>query len=191
MISQDKPNVVFVPGAWHDSNVYSLLLPSLQQAGYRSFMVNLPSVGAEPPSTSISEDITAVRSKVQEAIDDRGGSDVLVVLHSYGGAPGSSALKGLAKGEMEGKGGVVHVLYIAAYVLEEGTATGDIKGDGDTRGPSALSRYHIEVNQGASRSRRGTCKLTHLCSLTGRSYLRCPRPGCGHVLSRCRSRITS
>jgi hypothetical protein len=51
------------------------------------------------------------------------GTDILLVLHSYGGLPGAAAAKGLSKveREKEGKqGGVVGLAFITALVAREG-----------------------------------------------------------------------
>lgn len=50
-------------------------------------------------------------------------SEVVLVLHSYAGMPGSEAAKGLGKREREDKGqkgGVVRLVFVQAYAMPEG-----------------------------------------------------------------------
>jgi pimeloyl-ACP methyl ester carboxylesterase len=57
------------------------------------------------------------------------GESVVMVMHSYGGAVGTSAVDrlGLASRKEEGKkGGVLHLLYLCAYMLEAGRTVWDI-----------------------------------------------------------------
>jgi hypothetical protein len=50
-------------------------------------------VGAEPLVASTDEDVAFINSAVSLA---NLGKDVVVVMHSYGGIPGSDAMKGLS-----------------------------------------------------------------------------------------------
>ena len=50
-------------------------------------------------------------------------SEIVLVMHSYGGVVGSSAAKGFWRKERKEKGkdgGIIHLVYIAAIVLDEG-----------------------------------------------------------------------
>jgi hypothetical protein len=49
-------------------------------------------------------------------------------MHSYGGIPGSAACKGLSKAERKKqslKGGIVGLVYIASFALDQGVSLGD------------------------------------------------------------------
>lgn len=51
------------------------------------------------------------------------GKDVVVLMHSYGGVPGSAALEGLGKTarvEKGEKGGVARLVYVCSFALREG-----------------------------------------------------------------------
>ena len=59
---------------------------------------------------------------LKKLIEDE-GKDVLLAIHSYGGVPGCQAIGELEKNARlkEGKkGGVVHVLFMAALLVEQG-----------------------------------------------------------------------
>jgi pimeloyl-ACP methyl ester carboxylesterase len=130
-----KPTIVFVPGAWHTPSCFELVATRLKAAGYGYIGVSTPSVRKEPPFPKDGgEDTEAVRAALNTAIGD--GNDVLVVMHSYGGFPGSAACKGMSKEDRakEGKkGGVVRLVYIASFAVPEGTnlsgGTGTAKGE--------------------------------------------------------------
>jgi len=56
------------------------------------------------------------------------GKDAVVLLHSYGGIPGSAALKGLGKAgraKASKHGGVVRLVYVCSFALREGESMPD------------------------------------------------------------------
>lgn len=127
-----KPHIVLIPGAWHSGNAYDTLLPFLHSHGYQTTALTLPSVGAEPPLTSLSPEIDYIRGKILPLLEQ--GQDVVVVMHSYGGFAGSAALIGLSKQEREKEGqlgGVTSLVYLAAWMLEPGRA---LRGSGGASG---------------------------------------------------------
>jgi pimeloyl-ACP methyl ester carboxylesterase len=90
-----SPTIVFVPGAWHRAETWSKLMSILeQQHQYKCSAVSLPSTKSDPSKT-IQDDIEATREAIQAETTQ--GRDVVVVVHSYGGIPGQSAIKGLAR----------------------------------------------------------------------------------------------
>jgi len=120
-MSIPKPTLVFVPGAWHGPSSFDPVTNLLSASGYSISPVTLPSVGASPAQPSFAADVAAVRAAITEAAD--ADADVFVVMHSYGGVPGSEATKGLGKGDRrsEGKrGGVAGLVYLCAFALDRG-----------------------------------------------------------------------
>jgi pimeloyl-ACP methyl ester carboxylesterase len=117
-----KPTVIFVPGAWHTPESFALVAAHLKDAGYEYTDVDKPSVSLSAPYIqSFEPDVEAVRKEVLAASD--AGNDVVLVMHSYGGIPGSAAAKGLSKEdrEKEGKkGGIIGLVYISSFAIEEG-----------------------------------------------------------------------
>ena len=112
---------------------------------YLSVGVSLPSVGAVPAVNDVTEDIFAIREAVAKLIEQR--EEVIVVLHSYGGIPGSQALEGLGKKERERTGevgGVVRLVYIASYVLPVGF---QMASRGDVTKFSKFVRPDVEVGR--------------------------------------------
>lgn len=64
----------------------------LQIQGYSSYAVTLPSTSGDP-NASLLDDIEAIKTAVMSQIER--GHDVIIVVHSYGGFVGESALKNL------------------------------------------------------------------------------------------------
>lgn len=95
-----KTNIVLVHGAFCDSSSWGQVIPLLQQAGHHVIAVQLP-------LTSLADDIAVTRS----ALASLTGSTVLAA-HSYGGA--------VATGAGSGAPNVTGLVYIAAYVPDEG-----------------------------------------------------------------------
>lgn len=115
-----KPVFVLIHGAWHTPACYDRTKSLLSPHGYTSICPSLPSVSFTPPPNAFQEDIKTIRSTVLDLVAD---NDVVVVMHSYSGIPGGSALDGLDKESCEGrglKGGVMRLVYVAAWMVDEG-----------------------------------------------------------------------
>ena len=78
------PSLVFVPGAWHSPEYWSKVTALLD---YKCICPALPTTSG---SGAYKNDIDAVRAAILSA-----EGEVVVVVHSYGSLPGSSAMKGL------------------------------------------------------------------------------------------------
>ncbi|KAJ5532283.1 hypothetical protein N7494_008835 [Penicillium frequentans] len=116
------PTIVLVHGAWHTPANYSTYVNALQKQGFQVHCPRLPtSSNARPPTAFLPEDVACVKELVNTLIDD--GQRVLMIMHSYGGAVGSSAVEGLSLSERKASGkpgGVIHLLYLCAYILPTG-----------------------------------------------------------------------
>ncbi|KAF4624451.1 hypothetical protein G7Y89_g13720 [Cudoniella acicularis] len=89
-----KPTLVLVPGAWHNASTWNKVVSLMEAQQYKCVCVTLPSTLSNP-SASLLDDITAVRDLI--VAETTQGRDVVVVVHSYGGGVGVSAIKGLTK----------------------------------------------------------------------------------------------
>lgn len=117
-----KPTIVCVPGAWHLPGIYDKTLKILEDDGYPTIGLALPSVGASPGLPSFDEDVKAIRDCLTRLIEEE-EKDVILVTHSYSGIPGSEAPVGLGRkerGEKGLKGGVTRLVYIVAFAMPEG-----------------------------------------------------------------------
>lgn len=104
----DSPAILLVHGAWHGAWCWDAVRSALEARGREVHTVDLPTVHApDKAELGMLDDAAAVRAAV-DAID----GPVVVVAHSYGGVP---TTQGLA-----GAGNVVHIVFIAAFVLDAG-----------------------------------------------------------------------
>lgn len=76
-----------------------MVTPALEAEGHRCVSVTLPSTSGDP-TDGFGADVKAVQSAIREQTTQ--GRDVIVVVHSYGGHVGSSAIKGFAKKHHDG-----------------------------------------------------------------------------------------
>ncbi|KAK1828363.1 Alpha/beta hydrolase fold-1 [Podospora conica] len=148
-MASTKPTLIFVPGSWFPSSCWDPVTALLTSPPH-----NLPCVTIPLPSThtplpppegtpfpTLLDDITAIRTAITACTS--GGSDVVVVVHSYGAIPGHSAARGLtlpASPDPDSKEG--HVIGFA--MLTTGfTATGVafLEGMGGTPPPLWRADY--------------------------------------------------
>lgn len=81
---------------------------------------------ARPPNAGLADDTALIRSYAESLV--RAGRTVVAIGHSYGGHVASDALHGLgveARSAQGLKGGVSHIVYMAAYAVPEGVAMMD------------------------------------------------------------------
>lgn len=123
-----KPVIVLAPGAWHPVSCFDNLIAFLTAAGYETQTIVFPAVyhAAEIKEPSLELDIAAVRAVVEPLA--QAGRDVVLVMHSWGGFPGSSALQELTQT-------VRHLVYMAAFVPAVGQRIVDLA---ETAPPSAV-----------------------------------------------------
>jgi hypothetical protein len=119
------PNIILIPGAWHSPIHYKELITLLEAAGYNVASSPLPSLDPpEPGSVTTISDSTFIAEKLLSPLLDE-GKDVVLVMHSYGGSPGSAAARGQSKVERTSKGlmgGVIGLVFIAALLAPEGAS---------------------------------------------------------------------
>ncbi|KAF4982468.1 hypothetical protein FZEAL_1922 [Fusarium zealandicum] len=85
------PTLVLVPGAWHSPDTWGKIVSAMEPRDFKCVPVALPTTSSS--NAKFSDDVKAVRESV--LAETTQGRDVVVVVHSYGGAVGSSAIKGL------------------------------------------------------------------------------------------------
>ncbi|KAL2070663.1 hypothetical protein VTL71DRAFT_13689 [Oculimacula yallundae] len=120
MSPQTTTNTAFliVPGSFTPPTLYTKIISLLQAQNYLASVIPLQSASERPqgPAT-FEEDASAIHSALLALVEE--GKDVVLVMHSYGGYPGTEASKGLSKKEREkeGKeGGIVRLVYMAAFI---------------------------------------------------------------------------
>ncbi|KAJ5279495.1 hypothetical protein N7478_004867 [Penicillium angulare] len=116
-----KPSIIIIPGAWHRPKHYEKLNKGLEEFGYESVAVDLPSLDSSPPLTSWEADAQEVRRVIMNHLDH--GKNVIMIAHSFGGVAMSEAVKGLgrkARQDQGLQGAVVRLVYMAAVVIPIG-----------------------------------------------------------------------
>ncbi|RAH44572.1 alpha/beta hydrolase [Aspergillus brunneoviolaceus CBS 621.78] len=117
----NSPVIVFSLGAWITPPFFHALRAQLQDLGFASKCPAHPSIGAEPPSKTLSDDVASLRRLLTNLADAE--NEIVVVAHSYGGVVASNAVDGLSKttrAQSGQAGGVVQVIYLAAFALDRG-----------------------------------------------------------------------
>jgi pimeloyl-ACP methyl ester carboxylesterase len=119
--------IVLVQDSFQIPFVYQKLTSGLENHGYSTSHPHLPSCSntttADFPSKTLDDDTDAVKSVLERLVNDE-GKKVVVVMHSYGGLVGSNAVsKELRFSHRKATGlpgGVIHLFYFAAFMLDEG-----------------------------------------------------------------------
>lgn len=122
-----QPAVVIVHGAWHIPKHYEDTITSLNSKGFEHvYCPGLPSAVQSlplPPTANLEHDTAEVRSTIESLVEE--GKQVIVLMHSYGGVVGNNALNGLLWPQRQSRGlpgGVVHLVYMAAFPIPVGTS---------------------------------------------------------------------
>lgn len=121
-----KTSFIIVPGSFATVPLYDSLVAALQKQGHSARAIDLPSAndGSRLPAPKGEDDSKHIRAEITATLDsETNPSDVVVMLHSYAGVPGSSALKGLGRADRSAEGkttAVVGVFYLASFVLPLG-----------------------------------------------------------------------
>jgi pimeloyl-ACP methyl ester carboxylesterase len=117
-----RPNVVLVHGAWADGSCWRGVIEGLQSEGYEV-------IAPQFPLTSLADDVARLRQVLA-----RQTGPTIVVGHSYGGhiitALGADAP------------GVVALVYVAAFALDEGESLGALLAQGPV--PPALVHQSVD-----------------------------------------------
>ncbi|KAI1615576.1 Alpha/beta hydrolase fold-1 [Exophiala viscosa] len=128
-MSKQLPTIIIVHGAWHSPEHYELLASRLRSQGYKTVLPRLASVHYasqnSPPPRGLSEDINAVRTAIQTELDTEPTTDVVLLGHSYGSLPASSAIENLDKQTRLKSGysnGIVAFLVISGPLMPTGTS---------------------------------------------------------------------
>jgi pimeloyl-ACP methyl ester carboxylesterase len=111
-----NPTLIFVAGAWHSIETWDKVI-SILKPHYKCTPVTLPSTLGDAEA-SLEDDINAVRDAISS--ETQLAHDVVVVVHSYGGAVGQSAIKGLTT--KENTNGVIGLVMMASGFGQTGVS---------------------------------------------------------------------
>ncbi|KAF2437255.1 alpha/beta-hydrolase [Karstenula rhodostoma CBS 690.94] len=124
-MASNRPFFVILPGGSQNPTHYGYLAHLLQLAGYPTYLSLLPSVGASDKVTT-EDDKAYIRNRMILPILEHERHDVIMVMHSYSGVPGSAAALGLGKKERVAQvkmTGVIGQIFFAAILQKGGDGT--------------------------------------------------------------------
>lgn len=122
--AEERAHIVFVPGHWHTLYHAKPLVTQLEKAGYGVTPHQLASVGLKDPAPTFADDVNGIVSAVTKVVN--AGKDVILVLHSYAGMPGSEAVNKFIELDTPvahaslSRGVLRRVVYISAYMFPPG-----------------------------------------------------------------------
>lgn len=121
-----SPTVVICPGGWPLRESYQPLADAFEAAGYPTTISIRPSYQPYDPSSppTSNPDTTYLRTTILEPLL-ADGKDIILWMHSYGGAYAPGALEGLSKKERALNrlaGGIIAGVFTAAFVAPKGTS---------------------------------------------------------------------
>lgn len=121
-MSIEKPVYILVGGVSHTPVFFEALIDALADQGFESHAVSYPTVGRHNTAGRTQQDeVKAIQDAVTDYIDGK-KNDVVLVMHSYGGWPGSRAVKGLDKETRSAAGkkhGIIELVFLAAFLLPD------------------------------------------------------------------------
>ena len=127
MINLSRPAFVLVGGVSHTPAFFKPLIHVLNRHGYDATAVAYPTVGplAQTLGYGYQDEIAAIQKSVANYVEDK-NQDVILTCHSYGGWPGSRAVRGWDKEtrEKEGKtNGIIEMVFLSAFLLPDNAPT--------------------------------------------------------------------
>ncbi|KAK0120288.1 hypothetical protein ONS95_011694 [Cadophora gregata] len=174
-----KPSILLIPGSFALPEFYDPVMNAVSAKGYSIRSLHMPTVGLtagkprEGTPPTMYDDAAFIAKEVQVLVDE--GKDVILICHSYGGAPTSQSTKGLSKVErqVEGKeGGIVRLGYMTAVVPALGASAQDVLADLPPENQASMKLdehgwlYHDPISASAALT------FSHLSPEEGEAWVR-------------------
>lgn len=121
------PHLILIHGSWHSPAIWSTITPLLSHHSHVVHCPFNPSVSEPVFHTTHHTDAANIASLASRLADE--GHDIILVMHSYGGVPGTESAKGLLKRDRHAEakpGGIVGLVYLSAFLLAEGQCVADM-----------------------------------------------------------------
>ena len=127
-----KPTFVLVHGAWHTAACMRPLQDELERLDFPTLAITMPSCcSSEPKSESAQKDADSIRTKAIEPLLAK-DAYIVLLLHSYGGIPGSGAVDdAMSVQERAGKGlkgGILGLIYMSALIVPANMSIPELSG---------------------------------------------------------------
>ncbi|KAK0724368.1 Alpha/Beta hydrolase protein [Lasiosphaeris hirsuta] len=119
-MTQVKPIIVVIPGAFHRPSHYADVIQPLQSLGYTVLSVPLVAAGDTDvsPSATPADDAKAIHAQLLPLLD--AGNEAVIFAHSYGSMVATVCIQGQTKAERSARnlaGGVVGAIWAAAFAF--------------------------------------------------------------------------
>ncbi|KAL7782517.1 Alpha/beta hydrolase fold-1 [Trichoderma ceciliae] len=117
IVTDEKPTIVFIHGAWHKPDCWDAVTSQLSVYGYSFDTIMLLSSGGDI-STTVADDAAHIQNSTSKLVAS--GKELILVMHSYGGIPGTESAKGLLKKDRQAErklGGIISLVYVAAFLI--------------------------------------------------------------------------
>ncbi|KAJ5091386.1 alpha/beta-hydrolase [Penicillium alfredii] len=101
-MTTEKPIILFIPGAWHQGGIFEPVANILRAQGYQAEPITLPSVGGLTSTNAYDDAEHICKTHLNDLVAQ--GKEVILVMHSYGGIPGTESVKGLARKDIAAQG---------------------------------------------------------------------------------------
>ena len=130
-MANQKPTIVFVPGAWHIPAHYEPILKRLREAGFEVSALRHPSCTVKSdPGDIFREDAKTVADTIRPVLQS--GKDAVVIMHSYGGVTGPEGTAIVCEEQKSNPdlkaGRVRRLVFLAAHMLEKGVSFEEARG---------------------------------------------------------------
>ncbi|KAJ5998661.1 hypothetical protein N7451_006471 [Penicillium sp. IBT 35674x] len=122
-----KPTILLIPGSCNQGIIYDHVAAILRSQGYPVEPITLPSQGG-PSSSTMYDDSEYIRQNYLKGLVAQ-GREIIIVMHSYSGLPGTECIKGFARKDrlaQDLNGGIVGLLYISSLVVLAGNSIVDL-----------------------------------------------------------------
>lgn len=116
------PTIIIVPGIFHVAWHMNLLVTELCTLGFETQVLDLPTVNASPEPDCYERDVATIKTAIANQVN--ANKDVILLMHSYGGIPGTEAACGFGTSTANtGKpqGVVRKLIYLTALMFKEDT----------------------------------------------------------------------
>ena len=157
-MASPRPVIIVVPGASQSPSHYAYLIHLLQSQGWPTQSALLPSTGTYGKESTAENDVIFIRTHMLLPVLDVEKHNVILLLHSYSGMPGSAAALGLGKAERASKGkstAVLGQIYISAMIPKGGDGQPIISLFGNQMPPHIV----VDVSQAFKHTTRRPPKL--------------------------------
>ncbi|SPN99986.1 uncharacterized protein DNG_02838 [Cephalotrichum gorgonifer] len=134
-----RPSFVFVTGACYGPAYFDPIRHALNGLGYSSVAVTPRALNSVPPATSFQPDADAVRDDTLGLLEK--GEDVIIVMHSYGGIPGTEAAGDIIASRPDIAGRIKRLVYVAAFVPAEGDSLTSLASAAPPPAPDSVFYY--------------------------------------------------